>query len=34
MDYQGVRARLKDLKTAELAALRRGNKEAAVRVSG
>lgn len=34
MDYQGVRARLKDLKTAELAALRRGDKEAAVRVSG
>lgn len=34
MDYQGVQARLKDLKTAELAALRRGDKEAAVRVSG
>jgi len=31
MDYQGVRARLKDLKTAELAALRRGDKKAADR---
>lgn len=33
MDYNGFQARLKDLKAAEMAALRRGDKEAADRVS-
>ena len=34
MDYNGLKARLSDLKSAELAALRRGDNEAAKRVSG
>lgn len=33
MDYRGVEARLKDLKVAEMAALRRGDMAAAKRVS-
>jgi len=33
MDYRGFQARLKDLKVAEMAALRRGDMAAAKRVS-